>query len=335
LESLGPRTSPVHFSHGRPLPRPAALGGKVPTDLEEIVSHESVISTIKKLIEQGCLPHLLFYGPPGTGKTTVAHAIARALYGAKYSPFVLELNASDDVVREQIKRFASSRMIFGSGHKLIILDESDAITNAAQAALCRIMEKFTSNVRFIMICNYPEKLIPALRSRCTEFRYPPLPADDARAFLERVAATEDIDYTPGYIDALLRLSLGDLRRSLNLMQTTALAAPVVEEATVYVCAGYPLPDEIRDQVQAVMNQPIEMTVHGLEALMVDRGLALLDVVRELHRQVVLLELPGAVLANIIDSLAQIEKRLADGCSERIRAVAVAAAFQVLRQELDD
>jgi replication factor C subunit 3/5 len=119
------------------------------------------------------------------------------------------------------------------------------------------------------------------------------------------------------------------------MQTTALAAPVIDEATVYACAGYPLPDEIRDQVQALMNQPIEMTVEGLEALMVDRGLALLDVVRELHRQVVLLELPGAVLANIIDNLAQIEKRLADGCSEQIQAVAIAAAFQVLRQELDD
>jgi replication factor C subunit 3/5 len=309
-----------------------------PTDLEEIVSHESVISTIRKLIDQQCLPHLLFYGPPGTGKTTTAHAIARALYGPKYSPFLLELNASDergiDVVREQIKRFASSRTIFGSGHKLVILDESDAMTNPAQAALRRIMEKFSSNVRFIMICNYPEKLIPALRSRCTEFRYPPLPADDARAFLERVATAEGLDYTPGGVNALLRLSLGDLRRSLNLMQTTSLASAVVDQANVYACAGYPLPEEIMDQVQGLMNQPIEMTVEGLESLMVDRGLALLDVVRELHRQVVLLELPGAVVANIIDNLAQIEKRLADGCSEKIQAVAIAAAFQLLRQELD-
>lgn len=309
-----------------------------PTDLEEIVSHESVISTIRKLIDQQCLPHLLFYGPPGTGKTTTAHAIARALYGPKYRPFVLELNASDergiDVVREQIKRFASSRTIFGSGHKLVILDESDAMTNPAQAALRRIMEKFSSNVRFIMICNYPEKLIPALRSRCTEFRYPPLPADDARAFLERVATAEGLDYTPGGVNALLRLSLGDLRRSLNLMQTTSLASAVVDQANVYACAGYPLLEEIMDQVQVLMNQPIEMTVEGLESLMVDRGLALLDVVRELHRQVVLLELPGAVLANIIDNLAQIEKRLADGCSEKIQAVAIAAAFQLLRQELD-
>jgi replication factor C subunit 3/5 len=309
-----------------------------PTDLNKIVSHDSVISTIRKLIEQNCLPHVLFYGPPGTGKTTTAHAIARALYGPRYSPFVLELNASDergiDVVREDIKRFASSRMIFGSGQKLIILDESDAMTNPAQAALRRIMEKFTSNVRFIMICNYPEKLIPALRSRCTEFRYPPLPADDARAFLERVATAEGLDYTPDGIDALLRLSIGDLRRSLNLMQTTSLASAVVDEATVYACAGYPLPEEIGEQAQALMNLPIEMTVHGIEALMGERGLALLDVVREIHRQVVLLELPGVVLANIIDNLAQIERRLADGCSERIQAVAIAAAFQLLRQELD-
>jgi replication factor C subunit 3/5 len=310
-----------------------------PDSLADIVSHTSVISTIRKLIDQNCLPHLLFYGPPGTGKTTTAHAIARALYGPKYGPMVLELNASDergiDVVREQIKRFASSRTIFGTGHKLIILDESDAMTSAAQAALRRIMEKYTSNVRFVMICNYPEKLIPALRSRCTEFRYPPLPEGDARAFLEKIAKGEGLECTPDGIQALLDLGIGDLRRSINLMQTTSLASQVVNETNVYQCAGYPLPKEIRDLRQTLLNQPIEACIAELEGLCGEKGLALLDVVRELHRQTVLLEIPKAMaLANVIDHLAQIEKRLAEGCSDKIQTAAIAAAYQLLRLELD-
>lgn len=310
-----------------------------PAHLSDIVSHEAAISTIHKLISQNCLPHLLFYGPPGTGKTTTAHAIARELYGDKYGPMVLELNASDDrgidVIREQVKRFASTRVIFGTGHKLIILDESDAMTNPAQAALRRIMETCSNNVRFIMICNYPEKLIPALRSRCTEFRYPPLPHDDAAKFLRTVAEGEHLEITDDGIDALITLGTGDLRRSLNLMQTTAMATDVVNENNVYRCAGYPLPSEVKAVLQSLMNQPMESAAQSLDEMRKDRGLALLDVVRELHRQTVLLDMPPMALANVIDRLSQVEKRVAEGCSEEIQVAAIAAIYHALRRELDD
>ncbi|KAH0795033.1 Replication factor C subunit 5 [Histomonas meleagridis] len=309
-----------------------------PTTFDQIISHEAARSTIDKLIEQNCLPHLLFYGPPGTGKTTMAHAIALKLFGNTYKSMVLELNASDergiDVVREQIKRFASTRMIFGTGHKLIILDESDAMTSTAQAALRRIMEKYSSNVRFIMICNYPEKLIPALRSRCTEFRFPPLPNDSAAEYLINICKSENVEFTEDGISALLTLGNGDLRRSINLLQTTALATSTITEANVYLCAGYPLPEEIKAQLQNLMNQSLEASVQSLEQLRCERGLALLDIVRELHRQTVLLEMNSNALANILDNLAQIERRIAEGCSERIQTVAIAAAYQMLRMDLD-
>ena len=309
-----------------------------PAHLTDLVSHEAAISTIHKLIGQHCLPHLLFYGPPGTGKTTTAHAIARELYGEKYGPMVLELNASDDrgidVIREQVKRFASTRVIFGSGHKLIILDESDAMTNPAQAALRRIMETCSNNVRFVMICNYPEKLIPALRSRCTEFRYPPLPHDDAARFLKGIVENEHLEATDDGIDALIALGGGDLRRSVNLMQTTAMATTVINENNVYKCAGYPLPSEVRAVLQSLMNQPMESAAAALDEMRNDRGLALLDVVRELHKQTVLLDLPNMAMANVIDRLSQIEKRVAEGCSEEIQVAAIAAVYHALRRELD-
>lgn len=107
---------------------------------------------------------------------------------------ILELNASDDrgidVVREQIKNFASTRKIFEKGFKLIILDEADAMTSVAQAALRRVIEKYTKNVRFCMICNYVGKIIPALQSRCTRFRFAPLEREQIEKRLQFVMDTE-------------------------------------------------------------------------------------------------------------------------------------------------
>jgi replication factor C subunit 3/5 len=165
-----------------------------PKDFSELVAHEDITNTIQRLIDQNRLPHLLFYGPPGTGKTSTILACARRLYGPNYHSMVLELNASDDrgidVVREQIKDFASTRKIFSSGIKLVILDEADAMTNAAQAALRRVIEKFTKNTRFCLICNYISKIIPALQSRCTRFRFGPIPKDAVSKRLNHVIECE-------------------------------------------------------------------------------------------------------------------------------------------------
>jgi replication factor C subunit 3/5 len=166
---------------------------------------------------------------------------------------VLELNASDDrgidVVREQIKTFASksfyrvvyqrkissnargtgTKQIFsvapsaGSGSalgafKLIILDEADAMTATAQMALRRIMEKYTANTRFCIIANYTHKLSPALLSRCTRFRFSPLKEVDIRSLVDQVIEKEHVRIQPEAVDSLVKLSKGDMRRALNVLQ---------------------------------------------------------------------------------------------------------------------
>lgn len=145
---------------------------------------------------------------------------------------VLELNASDDrgidVVREQIKTFASTKQIFTMGpsiasssiaqYKLIILDEADAMTSTAQMALRRIMEKYTANTRFCIIANYTHKLSPALLSRCTRFRFSPLKEADIRVLVDKVVEEEEVNITPQATDALVKLSKGDMRRALNVLQ---------------------------------------------------------------------------------------------------------------------
>jgi replication factor C subunit 3/5 len=222
-----------------------------PNTLEDVSGHQDIIATINKFVDQNRLPHLLLYGPPGTGKTSTILALARRIYGAaNMRQMVLELNASDDrgidVVREQIKTFASTKQIFAmggggaassggaggkggsggggsggnaaAGFKLIILDEADAMTNTAQMALRRIMEKFTANTRFCVIANYSHKLSPALLSRCTRFRFSPLKEGNIRSLVEKVVEEENVKIDGEAVDALVRLSGGDMRRALNVLQ---------------------------------------------------------------------------------------------------------------------
>jgi replication factor C subunit 3/5 len=204
-----------------------------PVSLADVSGHQDILATINKFVDSNRLPHLLFYGPPGTGKTSTILALARRIYGAEnMRQMVLELNASDDrgidVVREQIKTFASTKQIFTmaspaartgiAGFKLIILDEADAMTNTAQMALRRIMEKYTANTRFCIIANYSHKLSPALLSRCTRFRFSPLKEQDIRVLVDKVIEEENVKIAPDAVDSLVRLSKGDMRRALNVLQ---------------------------------------------------------------------------------------------------------------------
>lgn len=131
-----------------------------PHNLNDLISHAQIRETLNRFISQKNLPNLLFYGPPGTGKTSTMVACARSLYGSAATYMMIELNASDDrginTVRHTIKTFAESQspISCGVGFKLVILDEADAMTKDAQAALRRMMEKFSNTTRFCLICNY-------------------------------------------------------------------------------------------------------------------------------------------------------------------------------------
>ena len=230
----------------------------------------------------------------------------------------MQLNASDDrgirVVRDQIKSFAGTRNVFAGcvqhaalwslttivrDHhhdewlvmclgrnevKLIILDEADAMTNDAQFALRRVIERNTRFARFCLICNYASKIIPALQSRCTRFRFAPLRrsqvedrvrtiiakekcVDNASPFLcgfavlcclhpqtgmvvamvRRISATED------GIKAVIRLSGGDMRKVLNVLQATSVAYDEVNERNVYLCTGDPAPSDIHTAITSLLN----------------------------------------------------------------------------------
>uniref|UniRef100_A0A7S3FAF0 AAA+ ATPase domain-containing protein n=1 Tax=Prasinoderma singulare TaxID=676789 RepID=A0A7S3FAF0_9VIRI len=303
-----------------------------PKTLGDVAAHQDIIETIQRLTAEDRLPHLMLYGPPGTGKTSTILAVARQLYGSSYQNMTLELNASDDrkidVVRNQIQDFASTKRIFSKGFKLIILDEADAMSKDAQFALRRGIEKYTRNTRFCLICNQVSRIIPALQSRCTRFRFAPLPSALVRERLTEICAAEGAEHDEGGIAAVEKVSGGDMRKALNVLQAAALATQggAIDAAAVYSCTGNPLPSDVEGAVQTLLNDKMSQAFAALQTLKADKGLALADIVREVHAHVWTLSLPGDVRADLVIALADIEHALAAGASDKMQLGALCGAF---------
>ncbi|TIA68800.1 hypothetical protein E3P91_03911 [Wallemia ichthyophaga] len=305
-----------------------------PNQLSDVVSHTDIIQTISNFIVKERLPHLLFYGPPGTGKTSTILAIARKIYGTNYKRNVLELNASDDrgidVVRDQIKSFAQTRTLFSNGFKLIILDEADLMTQQAQGALRRIIEHYTPTTRFCIICNYVNKITPAILSRCTRFRFSPLPKQHLHARLTEVVDREAVEIDEDAKDALLNLTRGDMRRALNVLQAchTACAPEKITADDVFNVTASPPPSTIEYLIKSMMNDDISTCYQRVHTLKRQNGLALQDIITGAYEYIQQIEFPRATRLHLLENLAEIEYRLSTGSSETIQLSALIASFKL-------
>jgi len=313
-----------------------------PTSLDTVLSHTDIINTIKRLVQQRKLPHLLFYGPPGTGKTTTMLAAARELNGDKYQNMTLELNASDargiDVIRNQIKTFASTKQIFAKGYKVIILDEADSMTKTAQFALRRVIEQYTSNTRFCIICNYVNRITPAVQSRCTRFRFGPLKNEDILDRLRQIAEWERVNVGEEALDAVILLAEGDMRKCLNVLQACHMAYDEVTVANVYLCTGKPLPDDIDKIMDMMMNSPMRECVEYCNRYAYEHGMALLDILLALSEKVRSFDLHDATYCFLYDQLAQLEKRLARAHNPKLQFSSLVGIFKkawILQKKSDD
>lgn len=194
-----------------------------PINLDNIVEQNDVIDSIKGILEKKEMLNLLFYGPPGVGKTTIALSLAKHLYGDKYAEYTLELNASDErgikMVRERIKTFAKL-LCDSSIHpfKLIILDEADALTNDSQYALRRIIDDYSHSTRFIIICNYLNKLINPIISRFRSFQFKQISLESANIILHKIIKKEKIVVSEEQIKKIYEITNGDLRKMITQLQ---------------------------------------------------------------------------------------------------------------------
>ena len=194
--------------------RPNTLDGYVFRD-------EHQREEIESWIKEGSIPHLIFSGGAGVGKTTLARILIQGLDIDEYD--VLELNASAtnsvDDVRDKITNFVST-MPFGK-FKVVLLDEADYLSPNAQAALRNLMETYHESARFILTCNYPHKVIPALHSRCQGFHIAKTDSVEFTARVATVLVTEGIEFDLDTLDTYVKATYPDLRKCLNLVQANS------------------------------------------------------------------------------------------------------------------
>ncbi|WFO76086.1 replication factor C small subunit [Desulfurococcaceae archaeon MEX13E-LK6-19] len=300
-----------------------------PRTLDEIVNQDEIVARLKKFVEEKNMPHLLFAGPPGTGKTTAAHCLAHDLYGEDYQRYMLELNASDergiDVIRSKVKEFARTRVPGNIPFKIVLLDEADNMTADAQQALRRLMEMYTASTRFILIANYPSKIIEPIQSRCAVFRFTPLKKEDVIARLKWIADQENVEYDEKALESIYEVSEGDMRRAINVLQAAAALGRITVEA-VYKVVGLAHPREVREMLKLALAGEFEAARNKLRELMINYGLSGLDVIKQIHREIFSdeIKLPEQYKVMIADYAGEIQFRLVEGADDEIQLSAFLA-----------
>jgi len=310
-----------------------------PQVLDGMVNQTDIVSRLKNFVKEKSLPHLLFVGPAGIGKTTSILAMARDLYGPSYKNYILELNASDergiDVIRDKVKNFARTAAIASDvPFKILIMDEADSLTKAAQHALRRTMEIYTRTCRFCLIGNYSENIIDPIQSRCSIFRFSPLSEDDTKEWISTIASKENVQLLEGGLEAIYEASKGDLRKSINLLQAAAaVQGSAVDDIAVYSILGRVSPKKVRDMIDLGLKGEFVEAREILRSLLVDEGLAAKDIIRIVYSEVLKLNIPEIWKVKLSDTIGEIDYRLIQGGTAEIQLSVLVAKLALAGENI--
>ena len=197
-----------------------------PNKFEDIVLEKSNRTLLNNIIDTNNFPNLLFYGPPGTGKTTTIINIVNKYqekHNEKGKGLMIHLNASDDrgidIIRNQINQFVNTKTLFGGGVKFVILDEVDYMTKNAQLALRYLIQQYSKNIRFCLICNYISRIDISLQNEFVRLRFCQLPQNGINTFLKMIIEKEKIAINDKQLLAIQKNFKSDIRSMINFIQS--------------------------------------------------------------------------------------------------------------------
>ena len=302
-----------------------------PEKLDDICSQTNIIKSLKSSIYNKNLPHLIFFGPSGCGKTSTIIALAKELFGLEnYNNRIIELNASDErginVIREKIKTYAKQSIKNIDNlppWKIIILDEADTMTIDSQFALRRIMEQYSKITRFCIICNYHNKIIDPIISRCSLFRFKPILHDEIISKLTFICVNENINYSLNILNKIILNSRGDLRKAINLLQKCYATNNLFKSCNelsidiLYELSGL-IPECIFNNLIKYIflkdNNNVELIVNNIY----NDGYSIINQILLFHDFIINSNLSSDKKANIICKIAEIDQNLIKGCDEYIQ-----------------
>lgn len=319
-----------------------------PNNLDEICYQEDVKIGLKNFVMNNNIPHLLFFGPSGSGKTSTIIALAKEMFGPYYKDRIKELNASDErginVVREKIKNFAQesininqTRIIKGKEYqlppwKIIILDEADNMTSESQYALRRIMEEYSKVTRFCIICNYHHKIIDPIVSRCSLFRFKPIPNKMIKKQLKFISKKEKFKVSVSVVNKICEYARGDLRKAINFLQRC------------YNCFGDEITSLIIDEISGIIDEKklkkfINICIDQKEDEVLEfiddiynSGYSIVNQILPIHNLVLESnKLTSNMKSKIIITLGNIDQNLIKGCDEYIQLYRLAYFIMSLKE----
>ena len=298
-----------------------------PSSLNEIASQEEVIETLKNSVITKNIPHLIFFGPSGCGKTSSILALSKDIFKDRYKDRVIELNASDErgisVIRDKIKKYAKYSVNKKDNDdippwKIIILDEADSMTSESQFALRRIIEEYSSVTRFCIICNYHNKIIDPIVSRCSLFRFKPIDKKFIVKKLKYICSMENMKVNNKLLNKIIDICRGDLRKAINLLQRchnnfgNKINCEILDELSGYI-EEKELKNWINNCIKGNNNKIDELTLNY-----VNSGFSLVNQLLQIKNIILNLKLKDEIKTEILIKLVQIDQNLIKGCDEFIQ-----------------
>lgn len=276
-----------------------------PKKLNEVIGQEHFVSDARGWVEENNMPNILLYGNPGNGKTGAGLVIGREILGDSFQDNFVEVNASDDRrlenVRTTIKNIAQSGTIGDAPFRIVLLDEMDGMTTDAQNALKRIMERYASNIRFIITCNDRNKIIFALQSRCANYHFKPLSNEAVLEVLTSILKAEEITrFSQDELDSFIYAMNGDMRRAITELQAAKASNSTLK---TQIDAGL---NEYKKLLMKIVNKDnfALSTIHDF----LHNGFTIREICIGLHDAVIQTELESNVKFKILRTIGESEWR---------------------------